>query len=353
MRYSPRIEIEDLIIGPEFEPVVVAEIGINHGGSLAVAKAMVSAAINSNVRLIKHQTHIPKIEMALQAESVVPGNSTDTIFKVISNNCLSLEDEIELAFFARQNGAIYFSTPFSREASDFLHRELQTPVFKIGSGECNNYPLVKHIASKGKPVILSTGMNTLETIRPAVSILEDAGIQFALLHTTNLYPTPQRLVRLGALNQLKEAFPQAVIGLSDHSTSNAACYAGVALGASILERHFTDSGDRVGPDIVCSMTPSEAKALVKTSREIYLALGGEKSAADEEKVTMNFAFSSVSSIREIKKGDVFTDQNIFPIRPSGGDFGPAQFYDLIGKQAANDIPARTQIKRSDVANHDG
>jgi len=101
------------------------------------------------------------------------------------------------------------------------------------------------------------------------------------------------------------------------------------------------------------MTPSEAKALVKTSREIYLALGGEKSAADEEKVTMNFAFSSVSSIREIKKGDVFTDQNIFPIRPSGGDFGPAQFYDLIGKQAANDIPARTQIKRSDVANHDG
>lgn len=352
MSLNPRIEVGDLLIGPEFEPVVVAEIGINHGGSLEVAKEMVSLAIDSQVRLIKHQTHIPESEMALPAESVVPGNAKDSIYRVISDNCLSLDDELELASFARSLGAIYFSTPFSREAADFLDGELKTPLFKIGSGECNNYPLVSHVASKGKPVILSTGMNTIETIRPAVRILEEAGVQFALLHTTNLYPTPQRLVRLAALNRLKEAFPQAVIGLSDHSISNSACYAGVALGASILERHFTDSKGREGPDIVCSMTPIEAEELVSVSREIFMASGGEKKAADEESVTMNFAFASVSSIRNIKKGDVFTDQNIFPLRPSGGDFGPVQFYDLLGKRAANDIPPRTQIRVSDVANQD-
>ena len=141
---------------------------------------------------------------------------------------------------------IFISTPFSRAAADRLQR-MNVPAYKIGSGECNNYPLLKHIASFGKPMILSTGMNTIESVGKAVAILESARVPYALLHTTNLYPTPPHLVRLGAMVELGKAFPRAVIGLSDHTTDNVACLGAVALGASILERHFTDRMDRVGP----------------------------------------------------------------------------------------------------------
>ena len=135
---------------------------------------------------------------------------------------------------------------------DRLQR-MGVPAFKIGSGECNNYPLLRHVASFGKPIVLSTGMNTIEIVGKAVAIFEDAGVPYALLHTTNLYPTPPHLVRLGAMVELARSFPRAVIGLSDHTTDNPACIGAVALGASILERHFTDRMDRVGPDIICSM----------------------------------------------------------------------------------------------------
>ena len=125
--------------------------------------------------------------------------------------------------------------------------------YKIGSGECNNYPLIEHIAKFGKPMIVSTGMNNLQSVKKTVNILEKYKIDYALLHTTNLYPTPSHLVRLGAMEELMQEFPNAIIGLSDHTTSNLACYAAVSLGALILERHFTDSMSRKGPDIINSM----------------------------------------------------------------------------------------------------
>ena len=136
-------------------------------------------------------------------------------------------------------GKIFISTPFSRAAADRLER-MGVCGYKIGSRECNNYPLIEHIASFKKPIILSTGMNDLDSIRPAVEIIRKHQVPFALLHTTNIYPTPDRLVRLGAMNELQDTFSDAVIGLSDHTVSNHACFGAVALGASILERHFTD-----------------------------------------------------------------------------------------------------------------
>lgn len=344
---SNTIYIENVEISSNATPKVIAEIGINHGGDLNIAKEMVRSALDSGAHLIKHQTHIPVMEMSREAESAIPGNTDKSIFQVMEQCALSESEEFELARFTRQLGGIFFSTPFCREAVDRLE-EIGVPAYKIGSGECNNYPLVEYVASKGKPVILSTGMNTIASIRPSVEILRSKKIEFALMHTTNLYPTPQRLLRLGALEELRVSFPDGVIGLSDHSLTNSACFAAIAMGASVVERHFTDSKNRMGPDIVCSMDPSELRELIRVSNEIHLALGGEKGPADEESVTINFAFASVSSLKDIKKGQRFSTSNIFPIRPSGGDFGPMDYQLLLERRAARDISARTQIRREDV-----
>jgi sialic acid synthase SpsE len=341
------IQIGSVKIGDGHPPKVIAEIGINHGGSLSVAKEMVSSAISQGAHLIKHQTHIPIKEMSREAESAIPGNTHKSIYQVMEECALSAEDEFELAEFTKSKGGVFFSTPFSREAVDRL-MEIGVPGFKIGSGECSNYPLVDYVASKGLPIILSTGMNSIETIGPSVEIFRARKIDFALMHTTNLYPTPQKLLRLGALNQLQSAFPDAVLGLSDHSVSNSACYAAVSMGASVLERHFTDSKTRQGPDIVCSMDPSELEELLRVSEEIFQALGGNKEPAKEEGVTMNFAFASVASQVDIEQGEQFTWENIFPVRPAGGVFGPLDYESLIGRVAANPIPARRQLRIEDV-----
>jgi N-acetylneuraminate synthase len=343
------VEVAGNSIGLDHEPKVIAEIGINHGGSLKIAKEMAKEAVENGGHFVKHQTHIPLKEMSREAESVIPGNSNVPIFDIISNCSLSEQDEFELMNYTNSLGGIFLSTPFSREAADRLE-SWDVPAFKIGSGECNNFPLVEHIAKKGRPVFLSTGMNSISSIKISTSILEEHGIPFVLLHTTNLYPTPHRLLRLNALDDMSKAFPGVPLGLSDHSTSNSACIASVALGARLLERHFTDSKiNRSGPDIICSMDGAELKNLVESSREVFLALGGTKVPAPEEWVTMNFAFASVSSSRRIDVGETFSEDNIFPVRPAGGDFGPADFVGLIGMISSRSIPARTQIKSEDVS----
>lgn len=342
------MRIENRDIGLNFPPLVVAEIGINHEGSLETAILMADAAINSGAEIIKHQTHIPHAEMSDEARYIIPGNTDVSIFEVIERCALDLDEEVKLAAHVRAQGKIYMSTPFSFEAVDFLE-SINVPAYKIGSGECNNYPLVDYIASKEKPVILSTGMNSISTIRPSVEIFRKYGNDFALLHCTNLYPTPTSLLRLNAIKEIGEAFPDAVLGLSDHSISNYPCIASVALGASILERHFTDSKDRPGPDIVCSMDPAELKELILASRTVYEASQGSKFPVAEEDVTIAFAFASVVSTKDLSPGDIIDRNAITLKRPHGGELGPMDFTDLIGKQVLAPIKQNTQIKRNQIA----
>ncbi len=336
-------------MGPEEPPLVVAELGINHGGSLDVAIELARLALDSGAEVIKHQTHIPDEEMSLEAKTVIPGNAKKSIYDVISENSLSLEDEVILANYVRGQGGIYLSTPFSREAAKFLNDEIHVPAFKIGSGECNNYPLVEYIASLGKPIIMSTGMNTIATIAPSVEIFRKHSVPFALLHCTNLYPTPEKLIRIEAILDLKQHFPDAVVGLSDHSISNYPCLGAVSLGASILERHFTDSKSRLGPDIVCSMTPSELSELIAGSRIIHSTMGREKKPNEEEGVTIAFAFASVVSTKEINPGEILSRDNIWLKRPNGGDFSPLDFENLLGRMVVKRIEENTQIKRDQLA----
>lgn len=345
MSKNPFFEIQGRQVGLDFEPLVIAELGINHGGSLEVALEMVDAAIASGAEVIKHQTHIIHDEMSIEAKKVIPGNADISIWEIMEQCALSEQDEYKLMKHVQARGAIFISTPFSRMAVDRL-QDFGIPAFKIGSGECNNYPLIAHVAKMGKPIILSTGMNSIATIRPSVEILRSNNIPFALLHTTNLYPTPKNLIRLGAMSELSEAFPDAVIGLSDHSTSNNACIGAVALGASILERHFTDSHDRVGPDVPCSMNPVELEELIAASKDVFLARGGSKRPADEEAVTIAFAFSSVVADKDLYPGDVLNEKNIWVRRPAGGDFSSDKYESLFGRRVVRPVSKNTQLKKS-------
>jgi N-acetylneuraminate synthase len=261
---------------------------------------------------------------------------------------LNEADELELKNYVEGRGMIFISTPFSRAAADRLY-SWNLPAYKIGSGECNNYPLLQHIASFGKPVILSTGMNTIESITKAVQIFRNRQVPFALLHTTNLYPTPNRLVRLGAMVELQHAFTDAVVGLSDHTLTNHACFGAVALGASILERHFTDKMDRSGPDIICSMDVKACSELIEGAAIIAEQRGGRKGPAAEEQVTIDFAFATVCSIKPIKAGDEFTKENIWVKRPGKGGILAEEYENVLGKTARYDVDADMQIQWEAVA----
>lgn len=341
------MKIGNRFIGSNYNPLVIAEIGINHEGSLMVAKEMVDAAHRAGVEVVKHQTHIVEDEMAPAAKKVIPGNADVSIYEIMERCALNEQDEIALKEYVESKGMIFISTPFSRAAADRLIK-MDVPAFKIGSGECNNYPLLEHIAKFGKPVILSTGMNTIESIKKAVVIFEKHKIDYALLHTTNLYPTPNHLVRLGAMVEMAESFPDVPFGLSDHTLTNHACLGAVALGASILERHFTDHMQRTGPDIVCSMDETACKELIEGSKILFQQRGGIKEPAKEEQVTIDFAFATVCAIKPIKKGDFFTMENIWVKRPGTGEILAEKFNEILGKKSARDMDSGDQLKFVDV-----
>lgn len=346
---NPFIKIGNRRVGPDYPPLVIAEIGINHEGSLQVAKEMVDAAHRAGVEVVKHQTHIVADEMSGAAKKVIPGNADVSIYEIMERCALDENDERELKEYVESKGMIFISTPFSRAAAERL-RKFDIPAYKIGSGECNNYPLLEHIASFGKPIILSTGMNTIDSIRKAVAIFDKHNVPVALLHTTNLYPTPIHLVRFGAMTEMHEAFPDKVFGLSDHTLNNNACLGAVALGASILERHFTDHMNRTGPDIVCSMDEQACRELITSSAEMALMRGGTKQPAKEEQVTIDFAFATVCTIAPIAEGETFTKDNIWVKRPGTGEILAEHFEEILGKTATKAIACDEQLTFKDIEN---
>jgi N-acetylneuraminate synthase len=344
---NPIFEVSGRKVGLDYAPLVIAEIGINHEGSLKVAYEMVDAAIEGGAEIIKHQTHVVEDEMSGEAKDVIPGNADVSIYEIMERCSLSEEDEIKLQEYVESKGAIFISTPFSRAAALRLER-MNVPAYKIGSGECNNYPLLELVSSFGKPIILSTGMNDIPSITKAVDIFRKHKTPFCLLHTTNLYPTPDHLIRLGAMEQIQQAFPDAVVGLSDHSIDNIACLGAVALGASVLERHFTDNKERPGPDIICSMDSKECAELIAQATRMAQMRGGQKEAATEEQVTIDFAYASVVTISDIKAGDTLTHNNLWVKRPGTGDFLAEDYETLIGSVATMDIPSNIQLKKEHI-----
>ena len=342
------MQIAHRTISPNHAPLVIAEIGINHGGDLAVAKDMVRLAAAAGCECIKHQTHFIEDEMTEEAKSIFPPNADVSIWEVMARCALSPNDEIALKTFTESLGLIYLSTPFSRAAADFLN-EIGVPAFKIGSGEADNLPLIRHIARFGKPVILSTGMQTIETIRASVAILDDAGIDYALLECTNLYPSPPEIVSLQGVTNLRTAFPRAQVGFSDHSIGPEMALAAVALGAVILERHYTDTRYRPGPDISCSMDPAELRFLVDRSREIHTALHNPKTRTAAEEPVYRFARASVVADRDLPVGHIITEGDIWARRPGSGEIPGYDFDKVVGQRLTRAVTRNTQLRWQDLA----
>jgi N-acetylneuraminate synthase/UDP-N-acetylglucosamine 2-epimerase (hydrolysing) len=280
--------------------------------------------------------------MCQVAKKVIPGNSEDSIYDIMRRCALSEEDEFELKKYVENLGMVFLSTPFSRAAADRLEK-FGVAAYKIGSGELNNYPLISHVAEFGKPMIVSTGMNDLASVSKAVDILEKHGVDYALMHTTNLYPTKPEWVRLGAMQEMMKEFSHVPIGLSDHTRNNNACIAAMALGADLVERHFTDRMDRTGPDIVCSMDEKVCAELIQASKEIPQMRGGHKKALTEEQVTIDFAFATAVTIKPIKEGEIFTKENLWVKRPGTGEIPAERLSELLGKKAAVDIERDVQL----------
>lgn len=328
-------------VSPEHPPLVVAEIGINHEGSVDKAIRMIDDAKAAGCECVKFQCHVIEDEMI--PNDVIPGNAKESIWDIMSRCALGEDEDRELKAYVEGKGMIYLSTPFSRAAAVRLEK-MSVAAYKIGSGECNNYPLIDHIAGYGKPIILSTGMNSIESVGKAVAIFRRHRVQYALLHCTSIYPTPYEKVRLGALAELGTAFPDAVIGLSDHSLTNYPCLGAVALGASVLERHFTSDKSWPGPDIEVSMDPADLKQLIEGSRAIFQARGGRKKILSDEQPTIDFAYACVVATRDISAGERLSADNVWVKRPGTGEIKAEHYEALLGRRALRPIAKNLQLK---------
>lgn len=334
-------------IGPDFAPFVIAEVGINHEGDINKALACVDAAAAAGAEVIKFQCHITDAEMV--PTDMTPGDiSSEKLWDIIKRCELTAHEEAKVQAYCQSKRLMYLSTPFSREAADRLN-EMNIPAFKIGSGECNNLPLLEHVAGFGKPIILSTGMNDLASVKRSAAVILRKGAPLAIMHCTSMYPTPYEKVRLGAIGQLSDSFPDHPIGLSDHSMNIWTCLGAVSLGASILEKHFTVTRDWPGPDIGISIEPNELQDLIEGSRAIWSARGGAKTVLPNEQPVIDFAYASVVTTGQLLKGDEFTLDNTWVKRPGTGQLSAAELKDVLGRKATRDIGANQALARNDVA----
>jgi sialic acid synthase SpsE len=332
-------------IGEEHAPFVMAEVGINHEGSFKKAKQLIDAALEARADCVKFQCHITEEEMV--PTDMKPGKiSKERLWDIIKRCELSEKEEILLKQYCDKKGILYLSTPFSRQAADRLNA-MKVPAFKIGSGECNNVPLLEHIARMRKPIILSTGMNDIASIRRSVKAIKKHDCPLMLMHCTSMYPTPYAKVRLGAVTELKKTFGLPV-GLSDHSLGIYTCLGAVALGACALEKHFTITRQWPGPDVPISIEPHELAELVKGSRAVFAARGGSKTILSEEKPVIDFAYASVVAILPIRAGEILSLKNTWVKRPGTGSLLARDFKRVLGKRASRDIPLHTQLQAKDI-----
>ena len=342
-----KLRIKNKIISHNHKPFIISELGINHSGSLKVAKRMADLSLSNGADAIKNQTHLLDDEMISEAKYIKPANANESIYNVIKKNYLKFEDEIKLKEYVEKKGGIYMSTPFSLEAAIKLN-EIGVSLFKIGSGECNNYPLIEKISKFKKPIILSTGMNNLKSIQESVKILEKNKIQYALMHCISEYPVPNDHLKLDHIIELKNKFPKALIGYSDHSIGITPAIIAMSKGACIIEKHFTDTKKRSGPDIICSMDPLDLKNIYEASKVVNISRGIKTKITKMEKITAKFAFASVVTIKAIKKGERLNKKNIWVKRPGNGDFLAKDYNKIMGKKVKFNISDGVFVKKKHI-----
>lgn len=341
------IKIRDRLIGPGNPPYIIAEAAINHEGDINIAQKMVYLAHSLGADCIKFQIHVLENEML--KETPKSDNFDESLYDALKRTNFSLDEHKKLKKLCEQLGIQYLCTPFSRDGADLLE-SIGVDAYKTGSGELTNLPLIEHIAKKGKPMIISTGMCAVEEVKETVELVKSIGTPFMLTHCISGYPTPYSRANIKMVQRYQELF-NVPVGISDHSQGIYTVLGAVALGACLVEKHFTLNKLQKGPDHPVSIEPQELLELVKGARAIYEACGAERKIFPEEEQIVAWARHSVVSEQNIPKGTVVTDKMVWVKRPGPGE-GAIPAKDLkkvIGKTSNVDIPKDTQIKWDQLA----
>ena len=320
--------------------LIIAEAGVNHNGSLDLALKMVDEAKRAGADIVKFQTAIPEKVISKYADKAeyqkkTTGNEESQL-EMCKRIHLKLSDYDIIKKYCEEAGIEFLSTPFDLESIDYLEK-LGMRLWKIPSGEITNLPYLIKIAKTGKPVIMSTGMSELNEVEEAVNVLKENGAgEITLLHCTTEYPAPFESVNLRAMNTLREKFGTEV-GYSDHTVGFEAAVAAAVLGASVIEKHFTLNHNMEGPDHKASLEPEEFEIMVNNIRLIEKALGdGVKQPAEVEKKNIAIARKSIVAAKNIKKGEILTEENITVKRPGSG-ISPMKWFEVLGTEAVRDF----------------
>ena len=324
--------------------IIIAEAGVNHNGSIELAKQLVDKAHEAGVDYIKFQTFkasnlVTKEAKQAEYQQRNIGKEGDSQYQMLKKLELSPEDHEVLIAYCKEKGIKFFSTAFDFDSIDYLH-SLDLGLWKIPSGEVTNYPFLKRIAAYNERTILSTGMCEMEDVRAAVDVLYKNGLSkdnLILLHCNTEYPTPFEDVNLKAMDALKNEFGVEV-GYSDHTKGIEVPIAAVALGATVLEKHFTLDRNMEGPDHKASLEPKELKAMVSAIRNIEKAVGGDgtKHISDSERKNIAIARKSIIAAKDIKKGELLTEENLTVKRPGTG-ISPMRWEEVMGTKAIRDF----------------
>ena len=323
--------------------LIIAEAGVNHNGSIKMAKQLIDVATEAGADIVKFQTFkagklVSKAARQAEYQKANLKNMDDSQYNMLKKLELDEVMHIELIDYCQQKGITFLSTGFDEESVDMLDR-LGVPFYKIPSGEITNKPYLQHIARKLKPVVISTGMADLNEIKEALDVLTGEGLDLSMitvLHCNTEYPTPMEDVNLKAMLTIKETF-KVKVGYSDHTKGIEVAIAAVAMGAEVIEKHFTLDRNLPGPDHKASLEPDELKAMVSAIRNIELALGdGVKKASKSEIKNITIVRKSIVAIKEIKKGEIFSTQNIAAKRPGNG-ISPMRWDEIIGEKAIKEF----------------
>lgn len=325
--------------------LIIAEAGVNHNGSITLAKKMVDAAVQMGADVIKFQTYIPEnlVTQSAPMAAYQKKNTDDASqYAMLKKLALSFAEFEELAAYCRKRGIAFLSTPFDMDSIDFLSG-MDMPFWKIPSGEITNYPYLAKIASLGAPMMLSTGMCDLAEVEAAVALCREKGSKnITLLHCTTEYPAPADSVNLCALDTLRTHFPYPV-GYSDHTKGILAAVAAVAHGATVIEKHFTLDSAMEGPDHRASLEPAEFAEMVRAVRAVEEMLGdGKKEPSPAELPNRAVARKSIVAAKDIAAGEIFSPENLTTKRPGDG-ICPMRWPQLLGKTATRNYGKDEQI----------
>lgn len=339
------MEINGKNIGDGFKPFIIAEGCDNHMGNLDIAKEMAMRAKLAGADCIKFQHHLPDEEML--SDVPMSSNFDIPLYEFLKLYALSLDNHIELKTYCDSIGITYLCTPFSYKAAQELHDAGIVYAFKIGSGEMTDIPSLLKIAEFGKPMIISSGMCTLDELDRTYNALRKTGVSLAFTNCLSEYPPVYEDINLGVITEMHQRYPDAVIGHSDHTNDLFTSFAAVALGASIIEKHVIINKLTQGPDQSVSIDFNDLHQLVAGCQKVYLSLGKEKKVREKEKPIRQWAFRSVVTIREIRKGTKITQEMIWSKRPGTG-IPSHRMPEIVGKIAKCDISNNALIKYEDI-----